>query len=74
MWKDDSAVRNNFSLMGNKADYVDTLVAYVNSGLDFFNLWQHIVVGGISDLALVPCRLRTRYVTRTVEILYITSC
>ena len=40
--------------MGKKDDNVDTLIAYVNSRLDFFNLWQHRVVGGISDLANVP--------------------
>ena len=54
LWRDETAVRHHFSLMGNKDDYVDTLTANVNSRLDFFNLWQCRVVGGISDLANVP--------------------
>ena len=53
LWTDESAVRDHFSLMGNKDDYVETLIAYVQSRLDFLHLWQRRVVGGIPQLALV---------------------
>ena len=40
--------------MGNKDDYVDNLIEYVKTSLDFLNSWQRRVVGGISNLAIVP--------------------
>ena len=40
--------------MGNRNDYVDTLIAYVNSRLDFFNLWKRRVLGTLPDLAIMP--------------------
>ena len=54
LWTNETAVRDHFSLMGNKDDYVDTLIAYVKSRSDFLKLWQRRLVGGISDLAIVP--------------------
>ena len=39
LWTDESAVRDHFSLMGNKDDYVETLIAYVKSRSDFLHLW-----------------------------------
>ena len=40
--------------MGNKDNYVATLIAYVQSRSDFLHLWQCRVVGRIPDLALAP--------------------
>lgn len=40
--------------MGNKDDYVDTLIAYMQSRRDFFNLWQHRILGSLSDLTFLP--------------------
>ena len=52
LWTNESAIRDHFSLIGNKDDYVETLIAYVNSRLDFSHLWQRRVVGGIPDLTI----------------------
>ena len=54
LWTNETAVRDHFSLMGNRNDYVDTLIAYVNSRLDFFNLWKRRVLGTLPDLAIMP--------------------
>ena len=54
LWTNETAVRDHFSLMGNKDNYVDTPIGYVKSRSDFLKLWQCRVVGGISDLAIVP--------------------
>ena len=39
--------------MGNKDDYVQTLIAYVESRLDFLHLWQRRVVSAVPELASV---------------------
>ena len=54
LWTDETAIREDFSLMGNKDDYVDTLIAYMQSRRDFFNLWQRRILGGLSDLTVLP--------------------
>ena len=54
LWTNETAVREHFSLMGNRNDYVDTLIAYVNSRLDFFNLWKRRVLGTLPDLPIMP--------------------
>ena len=54
LWTDQTKIREHFSLMGNKGEYVDTLIAYVQSKRDFLHLWQRRVIGGISDLSLLP--------------------
>ena len=54
LWTDETKIREHFSLMGNKDEYVDTLIAYVQSKRDFLHLWQRRVIGGISDLSLLP--------------------
>ena len=54
LWTDETAIREHFSLMGNKDDYVDTLIAYMQSRRDFFNLWQRRILGGLSDLTFLP--------------------
>ena len=54
LWTDETAIREHFSLMGNKDDYVDTLIAYMQSRRDFFNLWQRRILGGLSDLTVLP--------------------
>ena len=40
--------------MGNKDDYVDTLIAYVQGRRDFLNLWQRRILGGLTDLTDLP--------------------
>lgn len=50
----ETAVGNHFSLFRNIDNCVKTLIAYVNSRLDFLNLWQQRVLCGISDVAIVP--------------------
>ena len=40
--------------MGNEDDYVDTLIAYVQSRRDFLNLWQRRILGGLTDFAYLP--------------------
>lgn len=50
----ETAVGNHFSLFRNIDNCVETLIAYVNSRLDFLNLWQRRVLCRISDVAIVP--------------------
>ena len=50
VWTNESAIRDHFSLMGNKDDYVETLIAYVQSRLDFLHLWQRRVVSAGPEL------------------------
>ena len=54
LWANETAVREHFSLMENRDNYVDTLIAYVKSRLDFFNLWKCRVIGALPDLAITP--------------------
>ena len=54
LWTNETPIREHFSLMGNKDEYVDTLIAYVKSKRDFLHLWQHRIIDGLSDLSLLP--------------------
>ena len=54
LWTNQNAIREHFSLMGNKDEYVDTLIAYAQSKRDFLHLWQCRIIGGLSDLSLLP--------------------
>ena len=54
VWKNETAIKEHFALMGNKDDYVETLIAYAHSRQDFLNLWQRRILGGLTDLADLP--------------------
>ena len=54
VWKNETAIEEHFALMGNKDDYVETLIAYAHSRQDFLNLWQRRILGGLTDLADLP--------------------
>ena len=54
VWKNETAIKEHFALMGNKDDYVETLIAYAQSRQDFLNLWQRKILGGLTDLAGLP--------------------
>ncbi|XP_067026465.1 ATP-dependent DNA helicase PIF1-like [Acropora muricata] len=54
LWTDETKIREHFSLMGNKDEYVDTLIANEQRKRDFLHLWQRRASGGISDLSLLP--------------------
>ena len=49
MWKDSKKVSEHFSLQGNKAHYVDTMVAFVRSRIDLLHLWQRKVIGALQS-------------------------
>ena len=54
VWKNETSIKEHFALMGNKDDYVETLIAYAHSKQDFLNLWQRRILGGLTDLADLP--------------------
>lgn len=47
MWTDMDKVRQHFSLLGNKDEYIETVIEHVKSRTDFLHLWQRKVVGSI---------------------------
>ena len=49
LWKDPEKVGDYFSMQGNKAHYVDNMVAFVKSRIDLLRLWERKVIGAFGN-------------------------